>query len=83
MQEIGLIDEWLDRYQHTPKQCFNREKEREDEEMRNPPPLKQKNMIGSFKIFGIGLCLSFSIFVLEIIWSRFKTAIGLSRVVKL
>ena len=74
MQEIGLIGEWLDRYQHKPKQCFNLDKGRQKEEIRNPHPINLKNVIGTFQILGIGFGISFSIFALEIIWSRFKIA---------
>ena len=69
MQEMGLIGVWLDRYQHKPKQCFNMDKERKKEELRNPPQFNLKNVVGTFAVFGIGLGLAFLVFVLEKFWS--------------
>lgn len=68
MQEVGLIGEWLDRYQRKPKQCFNREKERRFEEIRNPPALNLKNMTGAFALLGMGCGISLLMFILEMIW---------------
>ena len=74
MQEMGLIGEWLDRYQRKPKQCFNRDKERRLEEIRNPRGLTLKNMVGPFAMMGICFGISFLVFFVEIIGTLFSVA---------
>ena len=65
MQETGLVLEWMNVYKQKPKQCFDREKQRRQEEIRNPPRLTLKNMTGTFAILGVGFVISFIVLITE------------------
>ena len=63
MQEVGLLNHWLDTYQPKPRKCLEMAKPKDDP--RNPSKISLANLIIPFWVLFVGYVLSFIVLIFE------------------